>query len=106
MGKEQAAKKKTDIAYMAKKHADAQALKYDRAKTAEKFAKRAMKSDLVFHRAMQEAGQKKEKVKRAIFAERSAKKRALKHDKSDEKETKAAMKKDGSIRECALDGSE
>merc|ERR1711959_360399 len=89
-----------------KKRADAQALKFDRAKTAEKFAKKAMQSDLVFHRAMQEAGQKKEKVKRAIFAEKSAKSRARKHDKSDEQETKAAMKSDGSIRECALDGSE
>jgi len=106
ISKEQASKKETDIAYEAKKRADAKALKFDRAKTAEKFAKAAMKSDLVFHRAMQEAGQKKEKVKRAIFAEKSAKKRALKHDKSDEKETKSAMKKDGSIRECALDGSE
>jgi len=106
ISKEQASKKKTDVAYFAKKRADAQALKFDRAKTAEKFAKKAMKSDLVFHRAMQEAGQKKEKVKRAIFAEKRAKQRAKKHDKSDEKETKSAMKKDGSIRECALDGSE
>jgi len=106
ISKEQASKKKTDVAYEAKKRADAQALKFDRAKTAEKFAKKAMQSDLVFHRAMQEAGQKKEKVKRAIFAEKSAKSRARKHDKSDEKETKAAMKSDGSIRECALDGSE
>jgi len=106
ISQEQASKKKTDVTYMAKKRADAQALKYDRAKTAEKFAKKAMKSDLVFHRAMQEAGQKKEKVKRAIFAEKRAKSRAKKHDKSDEQETKAAMKHDGSIRECSLDGTE
>merc|ERR1712054_655522 len=106
ISKEHSAKKKTDVAYIYKQKADKEALKHDRAKTAERFAKKAMKADLVFHRNMQEAGQKKEKVKRAIFAEKHAKKRAVKHDHSDEKETKAAMKMDGSMRDCALDGSE
>merc|ERR1711998_594920 len=68
ISKEHASKKKTDVAYIYKQKADKEALKHDRARTAERFAKRAMKADLVFHRNMQEAGQKKEKVKRAIFA--------------------------------------
>jgi hypothetical protein len=106
ISREQAAKKKTDIEYDKKVVADKIALQHARKVTAEKFAKKAMIADRNFHRQMQEAGQKKEKARRAAFAERAAKRNARIDDKNDEKETKSSIRADGTMRECALDGTE
>merc|ERR1711881_108534 len=106
ISREQAAKKKTDIEYDKKVVADKIALQHARKVTAEKFAKKAMIADRNFHRQMQEAGQKKEKARRASFAERAAKRNARIDDKKDEKEEKSSIRADGTMRECALDGTE